>query len=93
MSRTGVGKTPKNGTKENGAKRLPFKQIEKLHDSEWVLLGDLDMDKYLDIKRATVLAHSTSKNKVFRQAMKLKPKRFAFFYIGDVVAKGTGAVL
>jgi hypothetical protein len=94
MTRSGIKKATGNGTKENGAKRLTFKQIEKLHDSEWVLLGDLDMDKYLDIKHATVLAHSPSKDRVFRQAMKLNPKRFAFFYIGDdVVPKGMGAVL
>ena len=80
----------KNGTKnapKNGAKKLTFKQIERRHGSEWVLLDDLDVDKYLHIKRATVLAHSPSHDKVFRQAMKLKPKHFAFIYIGEVVPK------
>jgi hypothetical protein len=80
----------KNGTRtalRNEAKKLTFRQIEKQHDSEWVLLDDLDVDKYLRIKRATVLAHSPSHDKVFRQAMKLKPKHFAFIYIGEVVPK------
>jgi uncharacterized pyridoxal phosphate-containing UPF0001 family protein len=79
----------KNGngsTSKSGAKRLTFKEIEKHHDHEWVLLGDLDTDKYMRIKSAIVLAHSPDHKRVAKEAIKLspKPKRGAFIWIGEM---------
>src|ERR1700675_1278562 len=50
------------------AATLTFKAIEKLYDSEWVLLADLQEDKYERIKRAKVLWHSPDKDEVSRKA-------------------------
>ena len=74
------------GSTQNGVQKLTFKEIEKHHDQEWVLLGDLDTDRYMRIKRATVLAHSPDYKRVAKKAMKInpKPKRGAFIWIGEM---------
>ena len=74
-------------------KKLSFKEIEKRYDSEWVLLADLEEDKYERIKRAIVLWHSPDKEEVGRKAIELRPGRFAFLYMGEKVPKGVGVIV
>jgi hypothetical protein len=74
-------------------KTLSLKTIEKRYDSEWVLLGNLEEDKYERIKRAVVLWHSPDKEEVGRKAIELRPGRFAFLYMGEKVPKGVGVLL
>ena len=74
-------------------KKLSFKEIEKRYDSEWVLLADLEEDKYERIKRAVVLWHSPDKEEVGRKAIELRPGWFAFLYMGEAVPKGVGVLL
>jgi hypothetical protein len=74
-------------------KKLSFKEIERRYDSEWVLLADLEEDKYERIKRAVVLWHSPDKEEVGRKAVELRPGRFAFLYMGEAVPKGVGVLL
>jgi hypothetical protein len=67
--------------------RLSFKEIEKRFDAEWVLLGDVQEDKYERIKRAAVLWHSPDKEEVCRKAIELRPGKFAFLYMGEKAPK------
>ena len=67
----------------NGSKKLAFKEIAKLYDQQWVLLGDLETDKYDRVKRAVVLAHSTSRTKLHFADLRLRPKRAAVQWIGE----------
>ena len=66
---------------------LSFKEIEKRYDSQWVLLGDLQRDRYEHIKRATVLWHSPDEDEVCRKAIELRPGKFAFLYMGEKTPK------
>ena len=63
--------------------KLTMKEIEQRYDSQWVLLGDPEWDSYDRVRRAVVLAHGPDKDKVFRKAMRLKPKSSAFYWIGE----------
>jgi hypothetical protein len=74
-------------------KKLSFKEIGKRYDSEWVLLTDVEEDKYERIKRAVVLWHSPDKEEVGRKAIELRPGKFAFLYMGEKVPKGVGVLL
>jgi len=69
------------------AKSMRFKTIGKRHHDEWVLLGDVQEDKYERVKRAVVLWHSPDKEEVGRKAIELRPGRFAFLYRGEKVPK------
>ena len=64
-----------------------FKQIEKRYDSQWVLLGDLERDRYERVKRAPVLWHSPYEDEVCRKAIELRPGKFAFLYMGQKTRK------
>jgi 2-polyprenyl-3-methyl-5-hydroxy-6-metoxy-1,4-benzoquinol methylase len=65
------------------AATLTLKKIKKLYDSQWVLLAELQEDKYDRIKRAKVLWHSPDKDEVSRKAVELKPGKFAFLSVGE----------
>ncbi len=73
--------------------RLSFKQIEQRYDSQWVLLDELDLDKYDQIKRARVVFHSSDLDAVHRKAMKSKSKQIARIYIGEKAPKDVGVIL
>ena len=68
-------------------KTLSFKTIEKRYHDEWVLLTHLQEDKYERIQRAVVLWHSPDKEEVTLKAIELRPGKFAFLYMGEVVPK------
>src|SRR5450755_3340563 len=71
---------------------LTFKKIEKLYDSQWVLLADLQEDKYERIQRAKVLWHSPDKDEVSRKAVELEPGKFAFLYMGEKIPKDVAVI-
>lgn len=75
------------------AETLTFKEIEKRYDSEWVLLVDLEEDKYERIKRARVLWHSPDRGEVYRKSTELKLKKAACLYMGDKFPKDVAVVL
>jgi hypothetical protein len=50
--------------------------------SEWVLVADPQTDESLVVKAGRVLAHSKDRDEVYRQAVVLRPQRFAFVYTG-----------
>jgi hypothetical protein len=75
------------------AATLTFKKIARLYHSEWVLLADVQEDRYERIQRAKVLWHSPDKDEVSQKAVELKPGKFAFLYMGEKIPKDVAVIL
>jgi hypothetical protein len=61
---------------------LTIVEIREKYDSEWVLVADPVTDKSMEVRSGKVLFHSKDRDEVYRQAVKLRPKRFAMLYLG-----------
>ena len=61
---------------------LTIAQIEEQFSSEWVLVEDLQVNDALEVQRGKVRWHSKDREEVYRQAVTLRPKRFAVPYTG-----------
>jgi hypothetical protein len=79
--------TKKSATKKssNGipAEPISMKEIEKLYDRQWVVLGEVESDRYSRIKRAKVLWHGKSRDQSDKKAFEFRPKQGAVLYIGE----------
>jgi hypothetical protein len=71
---------------------LTFAEIESRFPSEWILVEDPVTDGALEVQSGTVVAHSKDREEVYREAVRLRPKRFATLYTGTM-PKGTAIVL
>jgi hypothetical protein len=71
---------------------LTIAEIKALYNSEWVLVEDPQTDEFLDVKSGKVRFHSKDRDEVYREAVKLRPKRFAMLYTGTI-PKDTAIVL
>ena len=71
---------------------LTISEIEAKYDSEWVLIGDPETDDSTEIRSGRVLFHSKNRDEVYREAVALRPKRFAMLYVGKL-PKDTAIVL
>ena len=63
---------------------MTYEQIKARFDSEWVLLGELETDEALKIRRGTVFHHSKDRDEVYRRALELRPPRVAVMYAGKI---------
>ena len=61
---------------------LTIGEIEKRFDAEWVLLGDPETNAELGVVGGKVLCHSIDRDEVYREAVRLRPKRFAMVHVG-----------
>jgi len=59
-------------------------QIERLFESEWVLIGNPESNENLEVQAGEVLWHSKDRDEVYRKAIELRPKRFAILYTGRI---------
>jgi hypothetical protein len=59
-------------------------EIKEQFDSEWVLVGDPEIDENFSVKRGVVLYHSKDRDEVYRKAREIKPKHSAFLYTGKI---------
>ncbi len=71
---------------------LTVTEIKAKFDSEWVLVAEPQTDEYLEIQSGKVLYHSKDRDEVYREAIKLRPKRFALLYTGTIT-KGMAVAL
>jgi len=71
---------------------LTIAQIEAQFDSEWILVGDPQTNEALEVQSGKVLWHSKDRDEVYREAVRLRPKRFAMLYTGTI-PKDTAIVL
>ena len=61
---------------------LTHEEIMTQFDSEWILVGDPQVDKALQTVNGKVLFHSKDRDKVYSKAIELRPNHFAFLYTG-----------
>jgi hypothetical protein len=61
---------------------LTIAQIEAQFESEWVLVEDPQTNEAREVQSGKVRWHSKDREEVYRQAIKLRPKRFAMLYTG-----------
>lgn len=73
-------------------KVLTIAEIEAFFDSEWVLVEDPETDEHQEVHRGKVRYHSKDRDEVYREAVRLRPKRFAMLYTGKI-PKDTAIVL
>ena len=74
-------------------KILTISEIRSRFDSEWVLVGNPRTDKANNVKSGEIIAHSRDRDEVYRQAVKLKPRRCATLFTGVLLPKDTAIVL
>jgi len=66
------------------AKALTLAEIESQFAGEWVLVDNPQTNANLDILSGQVLYHSKDRDEVYRQAVALRPARFAVLYTGTM---------
>ena len=71
---------------------LSIRQIESRYPSQWILVKDPVVDKYLRVIRGEVVSHSKDRDEVDRKAVELRLKRSAFLYTGKL-PKTNAAIL
>jgi hypothetical protein len=62
---------------------LTIEEIEARYDSEWILVGDPEVDEDLRVLRGTVLYHSKDRDEMYRRDLELRPKSAAYLYTGQ----------
>ena len=63
---------------------LTLAEIESAFDSEWVLVGDPELDSDLHLIRGKVLFHSKSRDEIDRKDEVLRPASAAIIYTGQI---------
>ena len=63
---------------------LTIAQIEAQFDSEWVLVEAPRTNDASEVQSGKVRWHSKDREEVYRQAVVLRPKRFAILYTGKM---------
>ena len=71
---------------------LSLVELRSRYPNEWVLIADPETDATLTVQSGHVLAHSRDRDEVYRQAVALRPERFAVLYLGSI-PEGTAVVL
>ena len=71
---------------------LTIAEIEAQFVAEWVLVEEPQTNDALEVQSGKVLAHSKDRDEVYREAVRLHPKRFAMLYT-DTLPKDTAVVL
>ncbi len=71
---------------------LTIAEIEAQFAAEWVLVEDPLTNDALEVQCGKVLYHSKDRDEVYREAVRLRPKRFAMLYTGTL-PKDTAVVL
>jgi len=65
---------------------MTLQEMEARFDSEWILVGDPETTNALEVIRGAVLHHSKDRDEVYRSAVKLRPKRSAILFTGQMPA-------
>jgi len=71
---------------------LTMTEIESQFIAEWVLIEDPQTNDALEVQSGKVLCHSKDRDEVYREAVRLRPKRFAMLFTGTM-PKDTAIVL
>jgi hypothetical protein len=71
---------------------LTMTEIENQFIAEWVLIEDPQTNDALEVESGRVICHSKDRDEVYREAVRLRPKRFAMLFTGTM-PKDTAIVL
>ncbi len=71
---------------------LTIAEIYAQYADEWVLIVDPVTNPAHEVLSGNVVFHSKDRDEVYRQALILRPKHFAFVFTGSIPA-GTAVVL
>ena len=63
---------------------LTIAEIEAQFAAEWVLVEEPQTNAALEVQSGRVLYHSKDREEVYREAVRLRPKRFAMLYTGTL---------
>lgn len=63
---------------------LTIAEIEAQFIAEWILVEEPQTNDALEVQSGKVLAHSKDRDEVYREAVRLRPKRFAMLYTGTL---------
>jgi hypothetical protein len=63
---------------------LTLAEIEEHYESEWVLVGEPELDRNSRLIRGRVLFHSKSRDEVDQRDMELHPNSAAIIYTGQI---------
>ena len=63
---------------------MTLQEMEQAFDSEWVLMGETEIDEVLEVIKGRVLCHSKDRDEVYRAAVRLRPERSAILYTGEI---------
>ena len=63
---------------------MTIADIKLQFDSEWVLIGDPQLNDALEVVEGNVLHHSKDRDEVYRKAVALRPQRSAVLYTGEI---------
>ncbi len=63
---------------------MTLQEMEKEFSSEWILVGDPELDEAMEVIRGRVLSHSRDRDEVYREAVRLRPKHSAIVYTGEL---------
>jgi hypothetical protein len=66
------------------SKAITISEIESQYADEWVLVEDPETDASHRVQSGRVVCHSKDRDEVYRQAIALKPARFAILYTGTI---------
>lgn len=59
-------------------------EIQTQCPSEWILVEDPQTNEALEVQSGKILAHGQDRDAVYREAIRLRPKRFAMIYTGSL---------
>ena len=65
-------------------KILSVSEMKRSFPSEWLLLSDPETDESLEVIKGKMLFHSKDRDEVYREAIRLQPRRFATVYTGQI---------
>ena len=71
---------------------LTIAEIKAQFESEWILIEDPETNEFLEVRWGKVRYHSRDRDEVYRETVKLRPRRFAMLYTGTI-PKDTAVVL
>jgi len=63
---------------------MTLDEIRSRFPSEWVLIGDPVTDKHHRVLTGRVVAHSPNRDEVYETGARLRLKRSAFLYLGEL---------
>ena len=61
-----------------------YAEMKAHFEGEWVLVGDPETDKNLQVLSGKVLWHSKDRDELYRKARHLRPRSSAILYLGEI---------